>query len=97
MKNYRKYRCDKYGSDCKDCPIKEICFYLFDLPFGKSDTDAYLKIYEQGRTDAIEECIKAIEDSKSLFDNSTKWTMAEKSKLQNKLRELKEQKKEQNK
>lgn len=30
--------------------------------------------------------------TKSLFDNSTKWTMAGKSKIQNKLRELKEQK-----
>ena len=26
-------------------------------------------IYQQGRADAIEECIKAIEESKSLFDN----------------------------
>lgn len=55
MENYRKYRCDRYGNTCEDCPIKEICFYLFDLPFGKSDTESYLKIYEQGRADAINE------------------------------------------
>lgn len=52
----------------------------------------YKIAYQRGYEKAIEECIKAIEDSKSLFDNNTKWTMAEKSKLQNKLRELKEQK-----
>ena len=42
------------------------------------------------RKNTIDECIKAIEDSKSLFDNSTKWTMAEKDKLQNILEQLKE-------
>ena len=47
---------------------------------------------KQIRADAIEECIQAIEDSKSLFDNSTHWTISEKDKLQNRLRRLKEQK-----
>lgn len=47
---------------------------------------------KQMREDAIEECIQDIEDSKSLFDNSTHWTMSEKGKLQNRLRRLKEQK-----
>lgn len=47
--------------------------------------------YKQGRADGIDECIQAIEDTKSLFDNSTKWTMGEKSKIQNRLRQLKEQ------
>ena len=41
---------------------------------------------EEVRVDTIDECIKSIEDSKSLFDNSTHWTISEKDKLQNRLR-----------
>lgn len=47
---------------------------------------------KQIRADAIEECIEAIEDTKCLFDNTTKWTMGQKNHLQNVLRKLKEQK-----
>lgn len=43
------------------------------------------------KTDAVEECIQAIEDTKCLFDNTTKWTMGQKDHLQNVLRKLKEQ------
>lgn len=56
----RKFRCDRYDANCTDCPIKETCFYLFDLPFGRSDTDAYLKIYEKGKADARAEVIEEI-------------------------------------
>lgn len=47
------------------------------------------ELIEQIREDAIEECIKEIENSKNLFDNSARWTMGEKDKLQNALKKLK--------
>jgi len=47
---------------------------------------------KQIRADVIDECIQAIEDTKRLFDNSTKWIMGEKTRIQNRLKELKENK-----
>lgn len=38
----------------------------------------------------IDKCIQAIESTKCLFDNTTRWTMGEKTHLQNVLRQLKE-------
>lgn len=55
--------CAMYGNQCEYCPIKEICWYLFDLPFGRTDTNAYLKIYQQGKADAIDEVIKTLAKS----------------------------------
>lgn len=68
----KEFRCDRYVN-CTDCPIKETCFYLFDLPFGKSDTDAYLKIYDKGKADAIVEVSKKVykhfeQHNKIVFD-----------------------------
>lgn len=57
--------CAMYGNQCEDCPIKEICLYLFDLPFGRTDTDAYLKIYQQGKADAINEFVTRFEEEYS--------------------------------
>lgn len=82
--------------ECKSCPIETLCDEA-DLIIDENlsldgEHNILMTIYEKGKTDAIDECIKAIEDSKSLFDNTTKWTMAEKDKLQNRLRQLKEKK-----
>ena len=63
-------RCDRYVN-CAGCPIKEMCYALLELPFGRSDTDSHLKMYEKGYTDAIEECIADIKAYARPEDSTT--------------------------
>lgn len=60
--------CLMYGNQCEDCPIKEICLYLFDLPFGRTDTNAYLKIYQQGKADVWADIEKIINNMTNPID-----------------------------
>lgn len=44
--------------------------------------------YEEGYQKAVNDCIKIVEDSKSLFDNTTRWTISEKGKLINQMKDM---------
>lgn len=84
---------------CNDCVVKDTdaCYYgnpmLTDFKCDKRIVDVDYA-YQQGRADAIDECIKAIKESESIFDNHIRWTMAEKNRMINSLMRLKEQKNE---